>query len=202
MNSTLFTLFFTPDKVDLSDPLLEDMNIVTTDTTQKNLYEEPLPSDSTKTDSLNSVKAEPVAKAKKEKDSVKKSDKKEKKSDKNNTINKTKTSNKKLEQKPVQTTTTKRNVISSGSIRIVDNPKESRVASTHIYLFDGKYSVQVSSWRKKSQAQKEAKRMQSKGYEVFIVKAYLKKLGSTWYRVRIGGFANLEEAKKFERNKK
>jgi len=57
-----------------------------------------------------------------------------------------------------------------------------------------KYSFQVSSWKNKSKAENEMRRLKNKGYNAFITDGYVK--GSTWYRVRIGYFDTLEETEK------
>lgn len=58
------------------------------------------------------------------------------------------------------------------------------------------YCFQVSSWRSRIKAEAEMKKMQSAGYNSFIVIANLPELDGTWYRVRIGYFNSLDEAKK------
>ena len=56
------------------------------------------------------------------------------------------------------------------------------------------YSVQVSSWRARAKAENEAKRLESEGYNAFIVIAELPELDGTWYRVRVGYYNTFEEA--------
>jgi len=64
--------------------------------------------------------------------------------------------------------------------------------------FDGKtYNVQVSSWRNKLKAEQEVKRLRREGYDAFVLIANLPEKGGLWYRVRIGSFKSLEEAKEF-----
>ncbi len=73
---------------------------------------------------------------------------------------------------------------------------DTRVNKT-IY-FDGKtYNVQVSSWRNKLKAEQEVKRLRREGYDAFVLIANLPEKGGLWYRVRIGSFKTLEEAKEF-----
>lgn len=57
------------------------------------------------------------------------------------------------------------------------------------------YCFQVSSWRSRLKAESEVKGLQSAGYTSFIVIAELPELDGTWYRVRVGYFNSLEEAK-------
>jgi len=61
---------------------------------------------------------------------------------------------------------------------------------------DGKlYCVQVSAWRSKAKAEKIASELKSVGYNAFVVKAFIPSRGQTWYRVRIGYFSSLDEAR-------
>lgn len=59
-----------------------------------------------------------------------------------------------------------------------------------------KYCVQASSWRDKSKAELEAQKLKSKGYSAFVIEANLPELDGIWYRVRVGYFDTLEEARK------
>lgn len=56
------------------------------------------------------------------------------------------------------------------------------------------YCVQVSSWRAREKAESEAKRLESDGYNAFIVIAELPELDGTWYRVRVGYYNTFDEA--------
>jgi cell division septation protein DedD len=58
----------------------------------------------------------------------------------------------------------------------------------------GKYTVQVASFKKESEAQEFAEGLKSKGYPVFIKQAEIPGRG-IWYRVRIGTFKTIQEAK-------
>ncbi len=73
---------------------------------------------------------------------------------------------------------------------------DTRIYKT-IYSDGRSFSVQVSSWRNKSKAEEEVKRLRKEGYDAFIVIANLPEKGGIWYRVRIGKFESLEEAKEF-----
>lgn len=57
------------------------------------------------------------------------------------------------------------------------------------------YCFQVSSFRYRSQAEKEALQLRNKGENAFVVEANLPELDGTWYRVRIGYFNSLAEAR-------
>ena len=75
---------------------------------------------------------------------------------------------------------------------------EQQIKST--LYFDGeKYNFQVSSWKNKEKAENETKRLRKLGFEAFIIEAYLKNLGGTWYRVRIGFFDSESEITEFRK---
>lgn len=59
-----------------------------------------------------------------------------------------------------------------------------------------KYCVQASSWRDKSKAETEVQKLKSQGYSAFLVEANLPELDGIWYRVRVGFFDSLDEARK------
>ena len=56
------------------------------------------------------------------------------------------------------------------------------------------YCVQVSSWRAREKAESEVMRLESDGYNAFIVIAELSELDGTWYRVRVGYYNTFNEA--------
>ncbi len=58
------------------------------------------------------------------------------------------------------------------------------------------YSLQVASFRSPQEAQKYVRFLSRKGYEAFVRKVNLPQKGQ-WYRVYIGRFSNLKQAKNF-----
>jgi cell division protein FtsN len=60
----------------------------------------------------------------------------------------------------------------------------------------GKYTVQVSAYTTKREAKSHEKNLDTQGYESFIIKVKIK--GKTWYRVNIGAFHSLKNAKNFK----
>ncbi|HSG31506.1 MAG TPA: SPOR domain-containing protein [Thermodesulfobacteriota bacterium] len=72
---------------------------------------------------------------------------------------------------------------------IDNNPKSSSTQS-------GKYTVQIASYKQQEDAMKLAKRLQSKGYEAYIIQAKVPSKG-TWHRVRIGSYPTKTEAKNY-----
>lgn len=72
--------------------------------------------------------------------------------------------------------------------------------ATPTIVTDGRlFCVQVSAWKNIKKADKEVNRLKKKGYEAFHVKAKPFKNKGTWYRVRVGYFSDLDEAKKVEK---
>ncbi len=63
----------------------------------------------------------------------------------------------------------------------------------------GKYTVQIASYKQQEDAMKLAQRLQSKGYEAYIIQAKVPSKG-TWHRVRIGSYPTKTEAKNYGSN--
>lgn len=59
---------------------------------------------------------------------------------------------------------------------------------------EGIYTVQVSSWQSRRNAETDAARFEGQGHEVYIQRANIPEKGGIWYRVRVGRFATQEEA--------
>jgi outer membrane protein OmpA-like peptidoglycan-associated protein len=57
------------------------------------------------------------------------------------------------------------------------------------------YCVQISSFRMRSRAENELQRLRAMGENAFIIEVNLPQLDGTWYRVRIGYFRTLNEAR-------
>lgn len=71
-------------------------------------------------------------------------------------------------------------------------------AAFNIYKYDNIYIVQVGAFRNKSSAEKEAAKHIAKGYNAFLEEVTID--GIIWYRVRIGNFNTLENAKQFRKS--
>jgi cell division protein FtsN len=63
-----------------------------------------------------------------------------------------------------------------------------------VVVEDGKYTVQVSSWRTRRRAEEDAARYRAKGFNVYVQEAYLPSKNGTWYRVRVGRYATQDDA--------
>jgi OOP family OmpA-OmpF porin len=75
------------------------------------------------------------------------------------------------------------------------NAAAERHIGNMIFTDGNLYCFQVSSFRYRSQAEKDAQRLRELGQNVFIVEANLPELDGIWYRVRIGYFNSLSEAR-------
>lgn len=78
---------------------------------------------------------------------------------------------------------------------------ERNVTST-IFTDGNLYCFQVSSWKTKSIADQEVNRLKTRGHHAYLVEAQPKHKRGTWYRVRVGYFNSLNEAKSAERSAK
>lgn len=74
-----------------------------------------------------------------------------------------------------------------------DNQNEKEV-STAIFTDGNQFCIQISSWKNRSQAEKELKSLQKKGYNAFIVSVKPKNRNDIWHRVRVGFFSSLKDA--------
>lgn len=59
------------------------------------------------------------------------------------------------------------------------------------------YTIQVSSWETKAQAEANMQKFLNKGFEAYIQKAFVSSKNTYWYRVRVGVFQTEQEAKNF-----
>ncbi|MBK8945661.1 MAG: SPOR domain-containing protein [Ignavibacteriae bacterium] len=75
------------------------------------------------------------------------------------------------------------------------DPNENEVTD-NIFSNGTSFSVQVSSWKQKTIAEREANKLVSKGFSAYVVKVFIPKFNGYWHRVRIGPYSTLEEAKK------
>ncbi|KUO59130.1 hypothetical protein APF79_10945 [bacterium BRH_c32] len=100
------------------------------------------------------------------------------------------------EQKSAVTQKAPEKKIEQKKINESKTPVDQKVAN--LIFFDGSsYNVQVSSWRNQSKAIVEVDRLKKQGLAAFVMEAYLPEKGGNWYRVRIGNFKSINEAKTF-----
>lgn len=86
------------------------------------------------------------------------------------------------------------NIKRTGLYREAPNDQQ---ITNQIYYDGFKYSVQVSSWRSSTIAEREVDRLRDQGHDAYIFQVYLDSKQSTWNRVRIGYFDTQEEAQEF-----
>ncbi len=67
--------------------------------------------------------------------------------------------------------------------------------SDNIFKYGKIYVVQVSSWKTKEKADHQVELYQSTGQNAFLEEVNIN--GTLWYRVRVGNFSTLTEAKQF-----
>jgi cell division septation protein DedD len=80
--------------------------------------------------------------------------------------------------------------------------KNDKTITSRIY-FDGElYTVQSSSWKSTTIAEREVNKLRKRGFDAFIYKVYIPTKGSTWNRVRIGYFNSQKEAEEFLKKNK
>ena len=76
-----------------------------------------------------------------------------------------------------------------------DKSNESMIEGT-IFSDGTLYCVQLSSWKNKRKAEQQVQKYKKLGHNSFYTEAYIAKKRSTWYRVRVGYFDSLTEARK------
>ncbi len=81
--------------------------------------------------------------------------------------------------------------------RLIREFKDDKKITHSIYFAEGKYMVQISSWKSSETASNIVEKLYQRGFDAFVVKAYLPQLGGYWYRVRIGFFKTQKEAESF-----
>ncbi|MGB5892679.1 MAG: SPOR domain-containing protein, partial [Ignavibacteriaceae bacterium] len=98
------------------------------------------------------------------------------------------------------TTNQNKNLVEKNEILLVqdyDELNEKQVAD--MFFTDGElYCFQVSSFRDKNVADKEVKNLILDGHNAFVIEAYPFNNYQVWYRIRIGYFKTLEEAKVYK----
>jgi hypothetical protein len=103
----------------------------------------------------------------------------------------------------LEDTTTYWKNISQAKIATLVNQGYNLLNDKHIsdmIFTDGNlYCFQVSSFQSKYIAENEAKKLILNGNNAFVIKAYPFNNNQVWYRVRIGYFDTLEEAKAYKR---
>ncbi len=76
------------------------------------------------------------------------------------------------------------------------NDKNLTKVKNNIYGYAGNYIIQISSWKSKSIASKEAYKFKKMGLNSYVEKANVNGRGA-WFRVKISGFKTLSDAEKY-----
>jgi len=63
-------------------------------------------------------------------------------------------------------------------------------------IVPGHFTIQVSSWKSAKQAQAALQKLTELGYDAYIQRIWLEERDEAWWRVRMGDFTNIEEAKR------
>ncbi len=75
----------------------------------------------------------------------------------------------------------------------VTAPSTSAPAATAAPSGTGKYTVQVSSWKSKAKANRQAQELSSAGFDAYVMDGEVN--GEAWHRVRVGRFGTTGEAR-------
>lgn len=76
------------------------------------------------------------------------------------------------------------------------NPAGEKNIGDMIFTDGMVYTIQVSSWREKSKADSEAAKLTAAGYNAFVIEANLPELDGRWFRVRVGYYDSVSEARR------
>ncbi len=60
----------------------------------------------------------------------------------------------------------------------------------------GHFTIQISSWKTAKQAQRVKRDVEAMGYDVYIQRVWLKDVEQVWWRVRLGDFTDVAEARR------
>ncbi len=83
------------------------------------------------------------------------------------------------------------------SIRAAEEREEER--NNIEFDENGRFAVQVESWRSEEKAQAQVEKWQERGFEnAFVVQHGQEETGNIWYRVRLGRVASLDMAQKLQ----
>ena len=66
-------------------------------------------------------------------------------------------------------------------------------------VIEGHFTVQVSSWKTAKQAQKVLRQVAETGYDAYIQRVWLEDRNEVWWRVRVGDFTAVEDARALQK---
>lgn len=73
---------------------------------------------------------------------------------------------------------------------------KNNLVKEYIFSDGNKFTIQVSSWRTKSVAEDQVRRLQADGLPSYISE-FISRNGQKWYRVRVGEYSSLPQAEEF-----
>ncbi len=73
-------------------------------------------------------------------------------------------------------------------------PAAQVVKGKNVPKVTGKYTIQISSWKKYETAEKALHNLENLGLDVYIQRTFFKETNEYWYRIRSGTFNNYQEA--------
>ncbi|MBM4172279.1 MAG: hypothetical protein FJ214_10460 [Ignavibacteria bacterium] len=79
------------------------------------------------------------------------------------------------------------------------NPTNEKNVKGMIFSDGTFFCFQVSSWKLKSQAEREISNLKNQGHNAFVTEINLPNRGGNWFRVRVGYFTTLEETENYQR---
>ncbi len=80
--------------------------------------------------------------------------------------------------------------------------KNDQTVTQRVYFDGERYTVQSSSWRSTTIAEREVSKLRKRGFDAFIYKLFIASKNGTWHRVRIGYFDTQKEAEEFLKKNK
>lgn len=80
--------------------------------------------------------------------------------------------------------------------------KNDQAVTKGVYFDGERYTVQSSSWKSTTIAEREVSKLKKRGFDAFIYKAFIASKNGTWNRVRIGYFSTQKEAEEFLKKNK
>ncbi len=66
-------------------------------------------------------------------------------------------------------------------------------------VIEGHFTIQVSSWKTAKQAQKVLQQVAETGYDAYIQRVWLEDRNEAWWRVRVGDFTAVEDARALQK---
>jgi len=95
-----------------------------------------------------------------------------------------------IKQEPKQETPKVTTPVKSGNY----NSDSEQNVKGNIWSDGNIFVIQISSWKAKSVADREAQKLKTSGHNSFVMEKFISSKNATYYRVRVGYFNSLQEA--------